>query len=1140
MKKNICLILILCLSSLVYADWNQGDTYKMHFPQYPQIDNGWDVCLCCQSLADDFLCTETGTIDDIHIWVSFQGDIPVDLGDPSIWDITIRAYDLVSPGNIGPILWSYTGGSIAIRQWSSGIQGWYCPSPPSLQIPNDHQGVWQINFTNLYEPMVQTQGQMYWLVIKVNLPFQPPPAVGWKTANLMTYPPPYTGLIYGANARWQMPGASAWNPIIPLQTTTRDLAFVITGNHIEDIIDYGDAPDGPYPTLLANNGARHVMNSGMFLGLCVDSEPDGQPTIPADGDDINPLMGPDDEDGVVFSPFFIGQSATVNVTASAPGFLDAWIDFNGDGMWTMGLPEQIAISTPLVVGNNAITFNVPATALLGQTYARFRFSGVGGLMPTGLAPNGEVEDYAVMIEEEINPDPNTKYVQWPDTTPTGIDIRVDDGDGVTRHIADDFPCKKAGPITDIHFWGSWKNDEKSRINGFTISFYSDDPVGLGGSDPENIYSKPDQPLWKRTFLPGEFDESLYYTLPRGLYEWWWDPYFGAILSNGDQNIWQYDIYIDPADAFVQEGTPENPMVYWLEIEAWTPYQTIGNEFGWKTSDTHWNDDAVFATGSLYPYVSDWSELRYPEGHPYYPESLDMAFKLTTGEHKQYKWLQKPDLSETGIDVDATEPFILADDFQCNKPNLITKIVVWGSWLNDILPAEGAGNVTFTLSIHEDIPDPNLENPLDYSMPAEPVWLRNFLPGQFEVEVEKYEINEGWWSPDNPQGYIFPGDHVCWKYTFHIPADEAFYQKGTPANPKVYWLDVQAHPFEMTAARFGWKTSLKHWNDDAVWGMGIEPYMGPWHELIYPPQHQYYPESIDLAFAIDSNNAGPKADLGDAPDSTNNSGVIMTTYPSGVTANFPTVYMDATVAPPFGPLHQDTQSAFYLGTTVSFEKEADMGPDMDATNNIIPATNSKNLDGGDDGVAVPLSMPRCRLMNFNYTVTVIDITQPIFANVWFDFNRDGDWDDVNMCGTDSAPEWAVVDQFLTFSAPGTYTVSTPAFRTWHPLADDSPIWMRITLSETPSMPSGAGGSGPLGGYQYGETEDYHFWADQSCSNCADYDLSGLVNYLDLREFVADWLWTGLAGGYAEGDLDCDGDVEFTDFAIFAEQWYLSCP
>jgi len=51
-------------------------------------------------------------------------------------------------------------------------------------------------------------------------------------------------------------------------------------------LDFGDAPEPAYPTLLANNGARHVLLPGVFLGFAADAEPDGQPTPTANGDDI--------------------------------------------------------------------------------------------------------------------------------------------------------------------------------------------------------------------------------------------------------------------------------------------------------------------------------------------------------------------------------------------------------------------------------------------------------------------------------------------------------------------------------------------------------------------------------------------------------------------------------------------------------------------------------------------------------------------------------------------------------------------------------------------------------------------------------------------------------------------------------------
>ena len=162
-----------------------------------------------------------------------------------------------------------------------------------------------------------------------------------------------------------------------------------------DELDYGDASDPTYPTLNASNGARHVVGN-LYLGASVDIDADGQPNATATGDDID---GNDDEDGVLFtSGLYIGGTTTVDVTASATGKLDAWIDFNGDGDWT-DAGEQIFTSEPLAAGLNSLGFSVPADAQCqNETFARFRVSSAGGLSFEGLAPDGEVEDYSVSIE----------------------------------------------------------------------------------------------------------------------------------------------------------------------------------------------------------------------------------------------------------------------------------------------------------------------------------------------------------------------------------------------------------------------------------------------------------------------------------------------------------------------------------------------------------------------------------------------------------------------------------------------------------------------------------------------------------------------------------------------------------------------
>ena len=161
--------------------------------------------------------------------------------------------------------------------------------------------------------------------------------------------------------------------------------------------DFGDAPDPTYPTLLASNGARHVIvPGGISLGLSEDAESNGQPTIGANGDDTH---GIDDEDGVGIPALHIGAPATLSLSNQGTGYLNAWIDFNADGDWG-DLGEQIASDVLLMGSASPWPINIPTTAVLGTTYARFRFSTQQGLAPTGLALDGEVEDYKVVILEK--------------------------------------------------------------------------------------------------------------------------------------------------------------------------------------------------------------------------------------------------------------------------------------------------------------------------------------------------------------------------------------------------------------------------------------------------------------------------------------------------------------------------------------------------------------------------------------------------------------------------------------------------------------------------------------------------------------------------------------------------------------------
>jgi hypothetical protein len=181
-------------------------------------------------------------------------------------------------------------------------------------------------------------------------------------------------------------------------------------------LDWGDAPDPPYPTLAASGGASHFIMPGMMMGIYIDAEPDGQPFWPpAQGDDQNNL---DDADGVIFNSWINpGVGASVIITVSLPGMIDAWIDFNIDGDWN-DPGEQIFMAMPVVPGVNYLTFMYPLPPIgVGQSYARVRYSTPGMLTPFGLAPDGEVEDYQVWLGNPpigdiyLDPDPTFTLTQ---------------------------------------------------------------------------------------------------------------------------------------------------------------------------------------------------------------------------------------------------------------------------------------------------------------------------------------------------------------------------------------------------------------------------------------------------------------------------------------------------------------------------------------------------------------------------------------------------------------------------------------------------------------------------------------------------------------------------------------------------------
>ncbi len=155
--------------------------------------------------------------------------------------------------------------------------------------------------------------------------------------------------------------------------------------------DFGDLPD-TYLTTYAVGGAHHDNVGAFRLGVAIDTEYTGVPTVAALGDDA---AGSDDEDGVIFVPptgcAGVTLQFTVTVTGGS-GTLGAWFDWNQNGQWDSGE----GTSQPVVEGPNVLTAACPVTFdNKGVLNARFRlYEGApSSISPSGAVANGEVEDY---------------------------------------------------------------------------------------------------------------------------------------------------------------------------------------------------------------------------------------------------------------------------------------------------------------------------------------------------------------------------------------------------------------------------------------------------------------------------------------------------------------------------------------------------------------------------------------------------------------------------------------------------------------------------------------------------------------------------------------------------------------------------
>jgi hypothetical protein len=189
------------------------------------------------------------------------------------------------------------------------------------------------------------------------------------------------------------------------------------------------------------------------------------------------------------------------------------------------------------------------------------------------------------------------FPQLPDTI--GWDVNA----VFPKTLADDWQCSQTGPITDIHFWGSWKN-----IDGMpnTDDFYTPAPW-FGLSIHRNVPADLDTP-WSR---PGEMlwwwdGEIMGVSSDPPSFESWYDPNTDSTICNDHMSYWRYDFYFDQADPPPDSFIQYKDSIYWLNIAVEPSTSPPPYRWGWKTSRDHFMDDAVYTDtppeGPWYPMI----------------------------------------------------------------------------------------------------------------------------------------------------------------------------------------------------------------------------------------------------------------------------------------------------------------------------------------------------------------------------------------------------------------------------------------------------------------------------------------------------------------------------------------------------------
>jgi hypothetical protein len=225
MKATACILAFgaaIFLAAPAGGDWDETDPHKMHWPQMPD-PFGWDVDVTWGwTLADDWECSQSGFVDDVHFWYSWLDDVPSPITQIHVSIHSNIPADPNDPGSFsmpGSLLWArdFFQGEFTTRLWADdGDQDFMMAGGD--WIDDNHKNIYQCNITDIFDPFFQFENQIYWLDLSI-MYADPSAHIGWKTCLSEDY-------FMDDAVYWD---GNGWAEILdPLTSESLHMSFVIT------------------------------------------------------------------------------------------------------------------------------------------------------------------------------------------------------------------------------------------------------------------------------------------------------------------------------------------------------------------------------------------------------------------------------------------------------------------------------------------------------------------------------------------------------------------------------------------------------------------------------------------------------------------------------------------------------------------------------------------------------------------------------------------------------------------------------------------------------------------------------------------------------------------------------------------------